>query len=113
MRLFVRYTVIAIILSYVALRVITHPTSIQREPDNEKHAYFQNSSGEPLRADVQSINFYREDEVIVYNAAWNRTVSYIVECELSHKMALDCESVVHYGLARFEANDRFVFHWDE
>ena len=113
MRLFIRYLIIALILSYVALRLITHPTSLQRDPDNVKYSYFQNSSGAPLRADVQSIRFYREDEVIVYNAAWNRTVSYTVECELTHKMALDCESVVHYGLAWIEASDRFVFHWDQ
>lgn len=113
MRLYIRYTLLIISLSYLTLRLITHPTSIQRQPDNSKHTYFQSTVGEPLDADEQSIHFRPEEDLIVYNAAWHKRIMYTVQCKLSNNMALDCESVIHYGLARVPSSERYVFHWDK
>ena len=113
MRLYIRYTILIISLSYLVLRLITHSTSIQRQTEHADHSYFQSRLGEPLQADEQTIAFYPDKDLIVYNAAWNRRVMYTVHCELSNRMELFCESVVHYGMAQVPATERYVFLWDE
>ncbi len=112
MRIFSRYFILALVISFVALRLITHSTDLQTQSKTANHQYFKAVQGEPPNPDREVLRFERESEVIVYYALWHQGAHYQVQCVLTNKMLLDCEAVIHYGLVRVPASDRYVFNWD-
>lgn len=113
MRIFVRYFILTLLISFILLRLIARPTAIQTEPTADTHQYFHSTRGEPLNPDRETITFEREGDIIEYAADWNRSTHYRVTCTLTQNMTMTCESIVHYGLVTVPATDRYIFHWDQ